>query len=379
MKGIAQRAQIVVGFTGTLFTTHLEWSVTQVCSALCLDAELQEESFWRQEDALAAACSKVHGIYHPLDAIISHEISMRPPNPDWRYVTYERRLISVHTERTIVAICDCLDVAEVEAAQFHRSVSEVEKRKCLHAMLDAGTISSKLIALVDAVRALFAEGRYKIMVSVYYLDVFLVVQEYLAWRFRFDRSVKIFEFSGNFNQSMKASTLTSFLKCSSRRDSKSILVATNSSAKNGLNLTNGIDSPTAHVEFEQPPSAADRYQLQCRIDRDGNPHSVQLVILTGRETVNELILERHMQQSQKRKKVGDEVPQEFLGMHKHESWDANRHQRWMLMLQVEALCFGYKLMCVVFSSMKVKMGHYCCLFNSRPPLPLLLATRFPPS
>ncbi len=321
VRKIAEKSQIVVGFTGTLFTTHLEFSAAQVCSALGLDEELHQEAFWSQEAALSLALSKSRGIYHPPDAVVHSEASSRPPNPEWRFVDYANTPISF-SERaspTIRAICDCMDISEAEALQFHGCETMMDKKKCLDVIMSGGSASSKLIVLYEAIRALFSERRYKILVSVYYLDVLLIVQEYLHLRFRNDQSVKILEFSGNFNQAARASSLASFLGCSSRKETKSILIVTVASAKNGLNLTNGIDSPTAHVEFEYPASATDRFQMQCRIDREGNPHAVQLVVLTGRETVNGNILGRHVRQAQKRKRAGDEVPQKFL--------DTDRDQR----------------------------------------------------
>ena len=296
VRSIAALAQVVVGFTGTLFTTHLEFSAAQVCSALGLDEELHHETFWRQRDALTLALSKVRGIYHPPDAVVYSEASTRPPNPEWRFVDYDKKSVafSDRASPTIRAICDCIDVSETDAIQFHDAKMNVDKKKCLEAVMNTGGASSKLVALYDAIRVLFAERRYKILISVYYLDVMLIVQEYLNLRFRNDHTVKIFEFSGNFNQAVRTSSLASFLGCSSRKETKSILLVTSAIAKNGLNLTNGIDSPTAHIEFEYPASATDRFQLQCRIDRDGNPHAVQLVVLTGRETVNADFLGRHV-------------------------------------------------------------------------------------
>lgn len=313
MTSLVRTTRLVVGLTGTLFTAHMD-SVARVCSSLCLDGELHHIDFWNQREALALACAKTNGIYRPVDAIVRHEASRRPPNPEWRYVSYEKRDISFspNVSDAVKHICDCIDISETESVHLHSFKLEADKKKAVDAFFGRGVFSSKLSALFDAIKTLFEEGRYKILVSTYYLDVVFVVQEYLRLRFRVDRTVNLFECSGNTPYSTRMASLRSFLLCSNGPETKSIMLATVNAIKNGLNITQGVDSPTAHIEFEQPGSVADRFQLQCRIDREGNPHSVQLVVITGSNTVNERKLKTHIMQSQKRKTAGDEVPENFL-------------------------------------------------------------------
>jgi hypothetical protein len=312
VKSFAASATVAVGFTGTLFTVHVD-SVANVCSALWMDEELQHGEFWGKENALGIACSKERGVYRPSDAVVHSEASKRPSNPRWKQVSYQKKNFAFPPCTTVVvkAICDCLDISEADATRFHSLKEEVEKRKCLENIFRKGA-SSKLIVLVDAIHELFKDGRYKILLSVCYLDTLLIVREYLLLRFFLDKTVSIFEFSGNFHPTLRTASLTTFMTCSNGPDTKAILIVTVAAAKNGLNITNGLDSPTAQVEFEYSDSATDRFQLQCRIDRDGNPHSVQLVVIAGQDTINECKLERHVAQYQKRKRAGDDVGDKFL-------------------------------------------------------------------
>jgi len=323
---LVKTTPLVVGLTGTLFTAHMD-SVARVCSSLCLDGELHQLEFWNQREALALACAKTNGIYRPPDAIVRHEASRRPPNPEWRYVTYEKRDISfsLGVSDAVKHICDCIDVSETESVHLHSLKLDVDKKKVVAAFFDRGMFSSKLNTLFDAIKKLFEEGRNKILVSTYYLDVVFIVQEYLRLRFRFDRTVNLFECSGNTPYSTRMASLKSFLLCSNGPETRSVMLATVNAIKNGLNITNGVDSPSAHIEFEQPGSVADRFQLQCRIDREGNPHSVQLVVITGSNTVNERKLKTHIMQSQKRKTAGDDVPESFLSTSRLKTEKASLH------------------------------------------------------
>jgi hypothetical protein len=60
----------------------------------------------------------------------------------------------------------------------------------------------------------------------------------------------------------------------------------------------------AHVEFEQDHLASDRFQMQMRIDRDGNPYPVQLVVLEGENTEAGLRMVRQWKQAKRQKLAG---------------------------------------------------------------------------
>ncbi len=102
----------------------------------------------------------------------------------------------------------------------------------------------------------------------------------------------------------KSQQLKEYLERPSHADSESLMVATVAATAVGLNMTNGLDSPTAQVEFEQAHTGTMRLQSLKRIDRDGNPHAVQVVTLTGVGTLEQKTISSQEKQARKQAKAG---------------------------------------------------------------------------
>jgi hypothetical protein len=221
-------------------------------------------------------------------------------------VTYSARLDRCSGQPVVKSIAECLDVDPSQAEQFHKLPSSADKSRCFDNNDFAP--SSKVTAFLAAVEQLFREGRHKIFVSVLYLDTLLIVKKFLARRYPQTEGcrVKIFDYHGKLSAGARGAHLEEFLDRTCDSATRTVMVFSLCAGKTGLNITRGLNSPMAHVEFEQAHLASDRFQLQCRVDRDGNPYSVQLVVLEGHDTEESRKMGRHWMQAKKQKLAGCE-------------------------------------------------------------------------
>jgi hypothetical protein len=141
-----------------------------------------------------------------------------------------------------------------------------------------------------------------------YLDTLLIVKKFLARRYPQKEGcrVKLFDYHGKLSAGRRSDVLKEFLARPCDSATRSIMVFSLCAGKTGLNITQGLESPMAHVEFEQAHLASDRFQLQCRVDRDGNPYSVQLVVLEGDDTEESRKVARQWVQAKKQQVAGCE-------------------------------------------------------------------------
>lgn len=296
---ITSRASLVAGLTGTFFPNEPS-AAAHIAAALGLHPDLQQEEFWLRPHALQAAVEAPYkAVHRPSEDESRVGAPLREKNPPWRRVVYDALAERSPTQSVVNSLCECLEISRSDAAKFHALPSDVEKARCLEN--NDFTASSKIEVLLEALSRLFEEGKHKIFVTMLHLDVLLVVKKFLARRYS---NVALFEYHGNLNEKGREKQLKAYLERPCHPCSRSIMVFSVCAGKTGLNITRGANSPMAHVEFEQDHLASDRFQMQMRIDRDGNPYPVQLVVLEGENTEAGLRMERQWRQAKRQKLAG---------------------------------------------------------------------------
>ena len=301
---IASRAALATGLTGTFFPSD-PVNAANISTALGLHGDLQKEEFWQKPMSLHLAMgSKYKAVYRPSDEETRVGAPEREKNPPWRREAYQACPERCAGEPVVNSICECLKISQSRARAFHRLPSEAEKARCLENNDFAA--SSKIKVFLDAVQRLFDENKHKLFVTVLYLDVHLIVQKMLAQRYHQGDGchVQIFEYSGKLTDRSRRNQLRDYLKRPCHSCTRSIMVFSLCAGKVGLNITNGVHSPMAHIEFEQAFLAADRYQVLQRVDRDGNPYPMQLVVLEGEETEESLKMKRQLMQAKRQSTTG---------------------------------------------------------------------------
>lgn len=285
--------------TGTFFPNEPS-AAAHIAAALGLHPDLQQEEFWLRPHALQAAVEAPYkAVHRPSEGESRVGAPLREKNPPWRRVVYDALAERSPTQSVVNSLCECLEISRSDAEKFHALPSEVEKTRCFEN--NDFPASSKIEVLLEAVSRLFEEGRHKIFVTVLYLDVLLVVKKFLARRYS---DVALFEYHGLLNEKGRERQLTAYLERPCHPCSRSVMVFSVCAGKTGLNITRGASSPMAHVEFEQDHLASDRFQMQMRVDRDGNPYPVQLVVLEGENTEAGLRMERQWRQAKRQKLAG---------------------------------------------------------------------------
>lgn len=303
---LAGKAALVSGLTGTFFPNDPA-NAANISVALGLHPDLCRQEFWQQPMALQLAASPRYCCVHrPPEEATRVGAPRRPKNPPWRRVSYTARLDRRSSQPVVNSISECLDVDPSQAEQFHKLSSSVDKSRCFDNHDFAP--SSKVKAFMAAVEQLFREDRHKIFVSVLYLDTLLIVKKFLARRYPQTEGcrVQLFDYHGKLSAGTRSAHLQAFLDRSCDSATWTIMVFSLCAGKTGLNITRGLNSPMAHVEFEQAHLASDRFQLQCRVDRDGNPYSVQLVVLEGDNTEESRKVVRQWMQAKRQKVAGCE-------------------------------------------------------------------------
>jgi hypothetical protein len=296
---ITTRASLVAGLTGTFFPNE-PIAAAHIATALGLHPDLQQEEFWLRPHALQAAVEAPYkAVHRPSEDESRVGAPLREKNPPWRRVVYDALPERSPTQSVVNSLCECLEISRSDAEKFHALPSEVEKARCFEN--NDFTAASKIEVLLEALSRLFEEGKHKIFVTMLYLDVLLVVKKFLARRYS---KVALFEYHGNLNEKGREKQLKAYLERPCHPCSRSIMVFSVCAGKTGLNITRGANSPMAHVEFEQDHLASDRFQMQMRIDRDGNPYPVQLVVLEGENTEAGLRMERQWKQAKRQKLAG---------------------------------------------------------------------------
>lgn len=296
---ITTRASLVAGLTGTFFPNEPS-AAAHIAAALGLHPDLQQEEFWLRPHALQAAVEAPYkAVHRPSEDESRVGAPLREKNPPWRRVVYDALPERSPTQSVVNSLCECLEISRSDAEKFHALPSEVEKARCFEN--NDFTASSKIEVLLEALSRLFEEGKHKIFVTMLYLDVLLIVKKFLARRYS---NVALFEYHGNLNEKGREKQLKAYLERPCHPCSRSIMVFSVCAGKTGLNITRGANSPMAHVEFEQDHLASDRFQMQMRIDRDGNPYPVQLVVLEGENTEAGLRMVRQWKQAKRQKLAG---------------------------------------------------------------------------
>jgi len=296
---ITSRASLAAGLTGTFFPNEPS-TAAHIAAALGLHPDLQQEEFWLRPRALQVAVEAPYkAVHRPSEGESRVGAPLRAKNPPWRRVVYQARPERNPTQSVVNGLCECLEISRSDAEKFHALPSVVEKARCFEN--NAFAASSKIKALMEALSRLFEEGKHKILVTVLYLDVLLVVKKFLARRYS---NVALFEYHGNLNENGREKQLQAYLERPCHPCSRSVMIFSVCAGKTGLNITRGVSSPMAHVEFEQDHLASDRFQMQMRIDRDGNPYPVQLVVLEGENTEAGLRIERQWRQAKRQKLAG---------------------------------------------------------------------------
>jgi len=295
-------AVLAAGLTGTFFPND-PGNAANISIALGLHKDLQKAEFWHQPMALELATgSEYMAVHRPPDESTRAGAPTREQNPRWRREVYQARPERSPGQPIVNSICECLEISPSKAREFHNLASEADKSRCFDNNNFAS--SSKISVFLAAVERLFKENKHKIFVTMLYLDVLLIVKKFLARRYGSEGRVKIFEYHGKLSSHGRKAHLKAFLERHSCSSTRSIMLFSLCAGKTGLNITNGVHSPTAHIEFEQAHLASDRFQLQCRVDRDGNAHPVQLVALEGENTEESLKMDRHWSQAKKQKLAG---------------------------------------------------------------------------
>jgi hypothetical protein len=296
---ITTRASLVAGLTGTFFPNEPS-AAAHIAAALGLHPDLQQEEFWLRPHALQAAVEAPYkAVHRPSEDESRVGAPLREKNPPWRRVVYDALPERSPTQSVVNSLCECLEISRSDAEKFHALPSEVEKARCFEN--NDFTASSKIEVLLEALSRLFEEGKHKIFVTMLHLDVLLIVKKFLARRYS---NVALFEYHGNLNEKSREKQLKAYLERPCHPCSRSIMVFSVCAGKTGLNITRGANSPMAHVEFEQDHLASDRFQMQMRIDRDGNPYPVQLVVLEGENTEASLRVDRQWRQAKRQKLAG---------------------------------------------------------------------------
>ena len=303
---LAGKAVVSAGLTGTFFPNDPA-NAANISVALGLHADLCQPKFWQQPMALqVAAGPRYRCVHRPPEEATRVGAPERPKNPPWRRVSYSARPERCSGQPVVNGISECLDVSPSQAKEFHELSSSADKSRCFDNNDFAP--SSKVKAFLVALEQLFQEERHKIFVSVLYLDTLLIVKKFLARRYPQTEGcrVKLFDYHGKLSAGRRSDVLKEFLDRPCVSATRSIMVFSLCAGKTGLNITRGLDSPMAHVEFEQAHLASERFQLQCRVDRDGNPYPVQLVVLEGVNTEESRKMERQWIQANKQKAAGCE-------------------------------------------------------------------------
>jgi len=297
-------AAVAVGLTGTFFPNN-PTNAAHISAAMGLHEDLCREEFWQQPMALQlAAGTRYRCIYRPAEEATRVGAPARERNPPWRRVSYTACPERCPGKPVVNSICECLDIGPTKAKEFHELADAAEKSRCFDN--NDFSPSSKISALMASVERLFMENRHKIFVTVLYLDVLLIVTKFLARRYPQGEGcrVMLFEYHGKLTTRERKSQLDGFLDRDCSWATRSIMVFSLCAGRTGLNITRGEKSPKAHIEFEQAHLASDRFQVQCRVDRDGNPHTVQLVALEGTNTEESRKMGRQWMQARKQKAAG---------------------------------------------------------------------------
>ena len=326
VRALTRHLPLSIGVTGTLFTNDPA-ACANLCYALSLPEAVQHKVFWSQPGALHDAANR-GCVFVPTAEALAKDGGCLPPRPvglPWLLVPYERSaaLEGASASPAVKSVVELLGCSLETARQFHSvderhaESSRRRQREYLteHFVRRYAETSSKMRACVGAVRALLEgelHGRKhtKLFISVMYLDSVLIVMETLRYAFP---QLALFEYHGLLTDAFKHQQLKDYLDhpCTS---SQSAIVVTVAACKLGLNITNGDRSPTAHLEVEQAHLASDRFQLQQRIDRPGNPFPVQLVVLEGSGTQTQRTVMRQAQQAQLQAKAGCGIMRDRLGM-----------------------------------------------------------------
>ena len=315
VQKISSGAGLVAGLTGTLFPND-PGAASNLCKALCLHKDLHDPSFWKAPHALQKACKNYRSIYVPGDAFTSEQAPRRPLNPPWKLIHYQSCTDGKKGTPALQTLMEVLGCSRDRALEF-QGLSEADKKGCVgRNYCDEATWSSKTRACIDVLCALFEGGpnfgrrHSKIILTVMYIDTLHVLNEILRKHFnkRLAKEVgatfELYLYYGGLSEDYRKQQLETYLARPCGPTHLTILLLSLSAGKNGLNITNGEDSPTAHIEFEQAALASDRYQLQRRIDRDSNVNAVQLVVMTGTGTPEATTIQRQEGQARKQKVAG---------------------------------------------------------------------------
>jgi len=304
---LCKTADIVVGLTATIFPSDIR-KVSNICRALGLHEDLRHESFWEQPQCLIKACSvPEYGFLRLSDEETLSEAPMRPENPPWKYATY----ISSRWSRDVVFpsgkdvlmrhIMEALGCSSQEAIQFDDdSTTERDRQKYL-AAFDPQK-SSKTTCLLAVLKDLYLGKSYrkrhfKIFLTVYYKHTVSILYEVLT-KAKFSPEDSVFMYTGKMNACKRSASLDEFLEVPCDASHFTIMIMSIAAGACGLNVTNTKNperSPSAHVEYEQTFRGASRFQVQQRVDRDGNGE-VQFVILTGNGTENQNTMDHQLKQ-----------------------------------------------------------------------------------
>ena len=304
VEHLCQRSLMSIGMTGSLFANDPA-ATAHVCKALCLHEEVCNPAFWTSEMSLQRSMREP---YLAVFEILADLPDAKKPKASVQ--TYKARTNedSIAGNMCMQSLAECLSANAPLLEKLHKvtgSRNEQVERKIKIFNATQLVAGPKVKAFFAAIERLFRDGFHKIYVTVMYLDVILLLEQFLLRDLRSTHpEVSVFSYSGWKTPEVNQQALKAYLDLDCSPQSKSILLMSISIGTVGLNIVNGDKSPMAHIEFDQPNLATDRFQAQCRVQREGNPYQVKLVVLEGEHTQSERILNRHINQGMKHRLAG---------------------------------------------------------------------------
>lgn len=302
---LSRSSTMSFGLTATVFVNE-PGRTANICKALCLHPDVCKISFWMQKNSLQLSEAP------PYRAFFSVEVPQKPEERKKRLSRireYEAEHEELPSSPCFTNLSECLSEspAFLERLRLARGMNlklELLRSKEL-------ALGPKVQSFLAETQKLFREGYFKLFVSVYYRNVLLLLEHLLSLH-RDPAGLQVFSYSGWKPAAENRTALSEFLEVPCAEGSYSVLLMSITAGGTGLNIVNGDRSPMAHIEFDQPSLATERFQVQCRVKRTGNPYEVKLVVLTGEGTQTGRILRRHSIQTKKHKWSGERKTQEQM-------------------------------------------------------------------